>query len=371
MAPTPPPEPPDAQRPPQALRPPQPPHPPGVWGSVTAILLSVACLALAIVAGVFAAFRLSPWPSAMLIRRAFDTQAEDVSRALERHVPRNVSARIDEHYDPEDHDARLDVFYPSAVANTNRLLPAVVWIHGGGWLSGSKRQIANYSRILASRGYTVVGVDYSEAPQSTYPTPVRQVNRALGYLAANAVRLHIDPRRIVLAGDSGGAHIAAQLANAITVPAYAGALGVVPAIDRSSLFGMLLYCGVYDVSAATLDSPSGEFQRTMLWSYSGNSDFMHDPDFATASVLHYVTPDFPPTFISTGNADWLNTQSHAFAAALAAQSVPVDSLFFPPEYSPPLSHEYQFNLDNAAGHLALERSVRFLASLDSRRAVRP
>lgn len=75
-----------------------------------------------------------------------------------------------------------------------------------------------------------------------------------------------------------------------------------------------------------------------------------------------MTADFPPAFISAGNADPLLRHSTALAETLASHGVSVDSLFFPSDYAPGLPHEYQFNLDTDAGRLALDRSGAFLAS---------
>jgi acetyl esterase/lipase len=80
-------------------------------------------------------------------------------------------------------------------------------------------------------------------------------------------------------------------------------------------------------------------------------------------VIDHVTPDFPPAFISAGNADPLLPQSVEFAHALSAQGVPVVSLFFEKAHKPPLGHEYQFDLDGADGKAALDRSERFLKHL--------
>ena len=55
-------------------------------------------------------------------------------------------------------------------------------MHGGAWLSGDKDHIANFLRIVAAGGCTVVGVGYSIAPEARYPTPVGQVLDALAYL---------------------------------------------------------------------------------------------------------------------------------------------------------------------------------------------
>jgi acetyl esterase/lipase len=237
-----------------------------------------------------------------------------------------------------------------------------VWIHGGGFLAGSKEQIANYAKILAAEGYTVAGVDYSVAPEKKFPTPLRQVNTALDYLQRNAARLHVDPNRFVLAGDSAGAQIAAQVANSVTSPAYARALDLPPTLRPAQIVGLLLYCGPYDVKRMATGSISW-FARTVLWSYSGRRDFANDPRLPTLAVVDYLTPQFPPSFISVGNADPLAGQSYALAAALTRLGVQVDTLFFPDHHSPPLPHEYQFDLDSEAGRLALTRSRKFLASL--------
>lgn len=320
-------------------------------------------LGFAVVIGVagYTAYQVSPWPPALLVRRAFERKAIRVSEALAKHVPPGVAERLDEQFDSRDGDAYLDVYYPAEVDGSTRALPTVVWVHGGAWVSGSKDHIGNYARILASKGYTVVTVDYSIAPGATYPTPLRQVAAALVYLEQNAERLHVDSSRMFLAGDSAGAQIAAQMANVISVRSYATAIGIVPPLERSQLAGVLLYCGAYDIARVNLDGAFGRFLRTVFWSYSGTKEFEHDPKMATVSVVNYVTADFPSTFISSGNADPLTPQSRAFAEAVGRLGVAVDSLFFAGDYSPPLPHEYQFNLDTEAGRLALERSVAFLS----------
>ena len=184
-----------------------------------------------ILAVIVTGYHSSPWPSALVIRVIFEAGGRAANAALAKHVPSNVTARLNERYDPADPDAFLDVYYPSGIEGTSRSLPTIVWVHGGGFVSGSKDHISNYLKILAGKGYTVVGVDYSLAPRKTYPTPLRQVNAALDHLVKHAQALHVDASRFVLAGDSAGAQISAQIANIITSPEYANAIGIVPAIE--------------------------------------------------------------------------------------------------------------------------------------------
>ncbi|WP_052050404.1 alpha/beta hydrolase [Leptolyngbya sp. KIOST-1] len=307
----------------------------------------------------YAAFRLSPWPSALLIRRAFDAGAADISAALESHLPDTVSSILDENYAVGDRNAYLDVYFPADLAE-GETLPTVVWSHGGAYISGDKEQIGNYAQVLAARGFTVVSVGYSIAPRATFPTPIRQVNQALGYLVKHSDRLHVDPNRLFLAGDSAGSHISAQLAVAITEPTYAQALGITPTVTPEQIAGMVLYCGPYNIHAANLSGAFGWFMTTVLWSYSGDKNFSENAYFSLANVTDYVTANFPPSFISAGNADPLLPHSLPLADRLEQLGVPVNTLFFPTDHEPGLGHEYQFVLDSEAGQLALERSVEFL-----------
>jgi acetyl esterase/lipase len=309
----------------------------------------------------YLALRFSPWPAALAIRLVYDYGGASTSRALRKHVPQGVTQQLDLRYDESDGDALLDVFYPASLEGTRRALPTVVWIHGGGWIAGGKSEVANYMRILAARGYTVAAVDYSLAPGNRYPKPVQQVNRALGYLVRNAARLHIDPSRLFLAGDSAGAQIAAQMANVVSSAEYARAVGIVPEIARAELRGVILHCGVYEVGRERYDELFS-FRKAMVWAYAGSRSFGSDKSFEPFSVARYVTPAFPPALISAGNADPLLPSSVAFANALAKQRVLVDRLFFPADHQPALPHEYQFNLDTDAGREALERTVKFLSS---------
>lgn len=175
--------------------------------------LAVALAALPVLLG--GAAVLSPWPGTLLIRALFGRGAARASAALGPHVPTGVSSRLDIPYDPADRDALLDIHWPPGEAAH----PAVVWMHGGAFVSGSRRDVANYLRVLAGQGFTAVGVGYSIAPGATYPTPLRQLDAALGFLQREAARLRLDPTRIVLAGDSAGAQLAAQMANLVTSPA--------------------------------------------------------------------------------------------------------------------------------------------------------
>jgi acetyl esterase/lipase len=320
-------------------------------------LVGVAAVAIIGVTA-YAAFQLSPWPSVLLIRHSFDKGGAEAGSSISPLVPKDVSIQRAQRYAPGDPDALLDVFAP---ADMRAPLPAVVWVHGGGFVAGTRSDLSGYLQILAARGFVTVAIDYSLAPSARFPTPVRQTNAALAYVIANAKRFNIDSQRIFLAGDSAGAQIAAQTALLISDANYARRMGMDPGMERASLRGLVLFCGPYDPTTMNFDGPFANFMRTVIWSYVGTPD-PHDARVAEMSVTPHVTAAYPPVFISVGNADPLAPQSVALAEALRAQGVEVDALFFPSDYRPPLEHEYQLLLSTDAGRLALERSVAFLTA---------
>jgi len=313
---------------------------------------------LVMAAVIVLAFKLSPWPSVALFAYLFAKGDQVSEAALEKHVPAGIVTRRGLAYGDEP-DESFDVNYPEA---TNGPRPTIVWVHGGGWIGGSTDGIANYMKVLAGHGYTTVAVEYSTGYGATYPKPVKQVNTALGFLVRHAADLHIDPAAITLAGDSAGAQIVGQLALITTDPAYANGIGISPELKPGQISAMLLLSGAYDLTSLDFNGDYAWFLNTVLWAYSGVKNFLDDDHFRLLSVTSYVTAAFPPSFIASGNGDPLAPQAVALAKKLDSLGVRAETLFFP-DHTPPLSHEYQFNLDDPAGQETLGQMLAFLGSV--------
>lgn len=281
-------------------------------------------------------------PGALLVRAVFRRDAYRLTAALAHGAP-ETGLVADVAYRSGDPDAYLDVYTPTG---TTQSLPTILWTHGGAWISGCRKDYAGYYRRLANAGFTVVSVGYSIAPERRYPTAVHQVNDAHGYLLAHAEELRIDPERIVLAGDSAGAQLSAQLAVAVTVPEVAGVLGLRPALSSDSLRGVVLHCGIYDVPAMGVTGGLvGWGVQQALSAYTGRRDFRTSREGLQMSSLRLVTECFPRTLISGGNADPLTaTQSKPLAARLSDLGVTVDEVFYPDDHPTRMRHEYQFDL---------------------------
>jgi acetyl esterase/lipase len=120
------------------------------------------------------------------------------ARAEEPQVVRDVVfARVGEH------ELKLDLYKPAVAAPT----PLIIWVHGGGWRSGSKANMPLSG--LVERGYSVASVDYRLSPVAKFPAQVHDIKAAIRYLRANAGEYAIDAARVAIAGSSAGGHLAA------------------------------------------------------------------------------------------------------------------------------------------------------------------
>lgn len=102
----------------------------------------------------------------------------------------------------------LDVYRP---LNAEGPLPIVLYVHGGGFRFMSKDTHWLFGLIYARRGYLVVNVNYHLAPEHPFPGAVEDVSAAWQWLVENAGRLGGDLSRVVVAGESAGANLAASL----------------------------------------------------------------------------------------------------------------------------------------------------------------
>jgi acetyl esterase/lipase len=312
------------------------------------------------------AFRVSPWPGALVIRTVFNRGGHKTLLAMQEALPDyQVSVVSNQRYRQNDKDALLDVYIPHTAQVASARLPIVIWTHGGAWLSGDKTDDGPYFERLASNGYVVISLNYSLAPGKHYPTAVHQINDAYAYVQANAARFYADPNKVVLAGDSAGAQLSSQMAALITSPSYAKEVGVQPTLRPAQLAGVVLYCGIYKMEGLATPNPAlpkivGWGDDVSVWAYAGTRD-RHSPLIRQMSAYYHVTKNFPATFISGGNGDPLtHDQSIPFAQKLSAQAVPVTTEFFPTDHSPSLPHEYQFtfNPDGEASFAAMTQFLR-------------
>ena len=202
----------------------------------------------------------------------------------------------------------------------------------------------------------MVCIDYALAPAYRYPNAVIQANDALRYMASHSSQYPMDTQKIFLAGDSAGAQIASQMASVVSDPEAAASLKLKPEIARNQVRGALLYCGLYNIHNA--DRTGFPFIRTFLWSYTGAKTVPNKIADEMWTVDH-ITGNYPPVFLTDGNADWFASQSKELLKALRSRHIEVSALLFD-GCSDKLGHEFQFGLKTSEARQVLRSTIAFL-----------
>lgn len=212
-------------------------------------------------------------------------------------------------------DQLMDVYFPWKPAGPS---PVIVFVHGGGWVAGTKTGTPGLSYFLdlARRGYTTFSIDYRLAPTDTFPAQIVDVKCAVRSIRAHAKDYNIDPNRIGAWGASAGGHLVALLG---TADASAG-WDVGQYADQSSRVNVVVdMYGVHDFTTEYVVGNVRGLDR-MVFAAKGPDD----PRLAAASPVNYATADDPPFLLLHGDMDPVipYTQSVIFNDRLIAAGVP-------------------------------------------------
>jgi acetyl esterase/lipase len=139
-------------------------------------------------------------------------------------------------------NGKLDVYVPR---RPEGVLPTAVVFHGGGWVTGSRDEIALDVLPYLAMGFAVVNVDYRLARVATAPAAVQDSRCALRWVVRHAAQYGFDPAKLVLVGSSAGAHLALMAALA---PASAGFDGLCPGNEALTVAAVINFFGVVDVA---------------------------------------------------------------------------------------------------------------------------
>lgn len=112
---------------------------------------------------------------------------------------------------------RLDVYLPKTGTGP---FPLVIWIHGGGWRSGT-RSLTNFPTVLnlLNQGIAVASIDYRLSQEAKFPAQIHDVKAAIRFLRGNASRYRLNPNRFGAWGASAGGHLAALAGTSVGVAA--------------------------------------------------------------------------------------------------------------------------------------------------------
>jgi len=220
----------------------------------------------------------------------------------------------------DEHDIAARVYRPSDGTG----LPALLYIHGGGWSIGGLDGVDELCRTIAvAAGCVVVSVGYRLAPENPFPAGLEDCVAALEWTARCAQDLGIDPTRIAIGGDSAGANLA------IAVSVQALATG-----GRLPSFQLLAYPATdFESNRASwtehADAPllTAEDARWFMSLYIRDEDDRQNPLVSPERATSLS--GLPPAHIITADVDVLRDDGEAFAERLRAEGVSATSTRYP------------------------------------------
>lgn len=179
----------------------------------------------------------------------------------------------------------LDVHIPDG----NGPFASVILVHGGGWVAGDKRQYITYIfQPLTYAGFAWFSINYRLAPKYKFPADTNDLESAIRYVRANAVKYKVDPRHIALIGESAGGHLVS----------YVGARNR----PESRVAAVVSMYGIHDfISAAVAwkPVPTEIFQLFGIRAVDAETA----PILIKASPIVYVTRDMPHFLLLHGSKD--------------------------------------------------------------------
>ncbi len=216
---------------------------------------------------------------------------------------------------------RLDVTVPSAPVPAGRARrPALMQVHGGGWVLGDKREqglpLLNH---MAAQGWVCFNVNYRLSPGVAMPDHLVDLKRGLAWIKEHADDYGIDPTFVCVTGGSAGGHLTALLALTMNEPQYQ------PGFEDAdtSVAAAVPFYGVYDFTPDGAFGADPKTFRRFLEPIVVKAFVADEPGkFRDASPIHRVNPGAPPLFAIHGDRDTLAPveDARAFVAALRAVS---------------------------------------------------
>jgi acetyl esterase len=210
---------------------------------------------------------------------------------------------------------RVRLYRPAG--SVARLLPAILYLHGGGWVIGSLEAYDLPCRFFCARtGCAVVAVDYRLAPEHKFSAGLDDAVAAFRWLANEAIELGIDPDRIVLGGDSAGATLATVAARLVRGEAHTPCLQwlIYPATDLAADTPSHASCG----QGFLLTRDDMEWFRGLYL-----NDLAEVADPRVSPLRSDDLSGLPPALVFTAGLDPLRDEGQAYADRLAAAGVKV------------------------------------------------
>lgn len=207
---------------------------------------------------------------------------------------------------------------------TDAVLPALVYLHGGGWVFGSLDTCSRLMRELALAGeVAVVGVDYALSPEAVFPQAAEECAAVFRQVRAEAATWGLDPERMMLGGDSAGGNLAFAAALLLRDGRAAGGDDAWQALRGVLAIYPVCDAAMQDASYAEFATGYGLDAADMAWFWGCYVPDAVGRGAPLASVGRAALHGLPPVLIQAAELDVLRGEGEAMAARLREAEVAV------------------------------------------------
>lgn len=253
---------------------------------------------------------------------------------------------------PDGKQLAMDI-WPAQSTNAGDPSPAIVKIHGGGWVKGERNAVRSWNQWLSSLGYTVFDIEYRLAPPARWKDEVGDVKTAIGWVWENADKYGIDQNRISLMGNSAGGNLALlagySMGNDLLPPSVGNT--VVP------IKSVINFYGPSDLTVLYEKPISEPYIHDVLGKYIGGSTDEYGERYKVVSPINYITKEVPPTITFQGTIDRVIPMDQA---EILDKAMADAGAYHELHLLPGADHVYDKNVSNLASQYTKAKLEAFL-----------
>ena len=282
----------------------------------------------------------------------------DAKRDEGLQIPEGINYLRDIRYGKDKKYHILDVCWPEHKNDekadySDKKLPVIISIHGGGYVYGSKEIYQFYAAGLAERGFAVINFNYRLAPEYKFPAPLEDLNAVIVWMMSHKNEYPFDLSNVFLVGDSAGAQLVSQYSVIYSSREYRKIMGFRK--PKINIRAVGLCCGLYDLKNEIKVNGAKGLMADYLT--KNPEQFGKKLD-----ILDYINKDFPPAYLFSAEGDFLKDNCEPMAKLLTERGVHAEYKIYGTKDT---GHVFHVDMRNEYGKEANDDQMEFFKKFKS------
>ena len=191
---------------------------------------------------------------------------------------------------------QMDILLPQS----NKPLPAVIFVTGGGFISSNRARMPQLRMHLAELGYLVASINYRTTPNANFPAPIEDVKTAIRFIKSNSQRFNINSEKVSVIGDSAGGYLTAYVA-------VTNDEKIVAAVDLYGISDLTKIAADYPDKIKAQYNAAGSMTSLFVNGMPGltgrGGSILDNEKIAATNPINYVNKNSAPMLLMHGTAD--------------------------------------------------------------------